>query len=487
MEGYEHVAYRDNDIKYFIPWLFKHSLYYNNTRVYVLIADLLYHIEKSRHVCANHYAGRVSCVFWKNHPVEKICVLGCVVGYKWRWINGEDYIFLTIDDCTSLPDNRCSFLVCKCSKANILGYGLQLHDLFGRKLRVYGYVNLRYGEFQIEFLEICDDLTLEIEHWVRALKQREELEVPWEIDQQLLEVYFTQDNKESGIHNNSSQSSDCATPMQIKHHKNFIEGLQIQNLKDELEITSPYNDSSSMDLRHLREDSFTSPIKPNNLGVKIEGNKSKKCAPKSVHDAQYNGGVRIKGVQICNSTRAKKQFLRYLMAYTVRTVSVVELFQIPQINDVINDISMLKFQQQNLVLVKPFEQVKTETFFELIGKLNNVGLLRRINDNFVDAEPLQKLYVYCTKRLLALIKLQCYSGTIDHEHIREKLSLPTLTHRAIVDVFKESLRTLTQKHPQMITSWWIEMNTEKASFVHLEYQLNNQSFRESPDTTLPEK
>lgn len=472
MESYDHVAYQDNDIKYFIPWLFKHSLYYNNSRVYVLIADLLDHIEKSRHICANHYAGRISCIFWNNHPIEKICVLGCVVGYKWRLINGEDYIFLTIDDCTSRPDNRYSFLVCKCSKANILGYGLQLHDLFGRKLRVYGYVDLRYGEFQTEFIEICDDLTLEIEHWERALKQREELAVPWEMDQQLLQVYFTQDNNECDMPTSSSQNSDCMTPIGKNHHKNFIEGLQIENLKDELEIASPYYDSSSVELRQLYDDSFTSPAKPNNLRVSLEDNNSVIEAPKLVDDAQHNEGVGVKGINIYNSTRARKQLLRYLMAFSVSTISVVELYQISQINDVIDDMSMLKFQQQNLALVKPFEQVKTEIFFEIIGKLNSVGLLKRINDKFIDVQPLQKLYVYCTKRLLALIKLQCYSCTIDHDHICERLSLPRLSHRAVVDVFKESLRTLTQKHPQLIASWWIEMNTGKASFVHLEYKLN---------------
>lgn len=124
----------------------------------------------SLQICEKYYDRRLSMLFWKNHPLQQIHLIGCIIGLQFKWIGKQEYIFFQLDDCTSdsslvgyTSDMR--FLTCKVKKDSILSWGLNITDLIGLTLHVYGQASLNYQELQVEYLRLCYSLTEEIDHW----------------------------------------------------------------------------------------------------------------------------------------------------------------------------------------------------------------------------------------------------------------------------------------------------------------------------------
>lgn len=466
MASCHHVVYRDGELTFYVPALFEHSLHYGSSGVHLLMADLLERAETSKKVCSTHYQGHVSCVFWKNHPIGRVCVLGIVMGIKWRWINNEDYVFLFMDDFSSKASQETKFLVCKCLKEMLVGQGLPIGNLVGKRLRIYGEMNIRYGELEVEVVEICDSLTEEIEHWQRSLELVSSLNDPWELNEQVLQGILTQG---SSCNIDYEEVTNFTTPVRLKARRDFIEELQVEKYKEELEIVSPYRDASSQEVESL-DSGWTIPrvrhVCEDSLSLRetlLVGTQS------PVMDAIVEYEADNQSIFACSENQARAKVLKHLLGRPERALTIVEIYQMSQINDIVANISAMKFKRQNLTLVKPLDQLKTETFFKLIGQLVTSGLLTYINRNVVNLSPLKALYAYCTRRLRALVKLQCYLGTIDFDYIRQKLALPTLSQKAIIDTFKETLRVASFDYPRLITGWWIEMSSDNSSLVHLEY------------------
>lgn len=467
MGSYHHVAYQEGDLTFFVPSLFQHALYYHGEAVPMLITDLLQFLEKSKRVCIKYYQCRVSCLFWNNHPIGRVCVVGTLMGFKWKWINEQDYMFLYVDDFTFSSDVETPLLICKCPKELLMSCGLSAEHLTGKRLRLTGEVDIYHKELSLSDVELCSDLVLEIEHWRLSLVKREALNRPWEMSRQICEQTLTQD---SGILADGNDYNEVlTTPMISRTKQTFVETLLVEEYKEELEIISPYREESQQEGETLDTSSQSSPPR-----VLIEDSVPQNLESSLLSLETYEGrddeDIPVdKSIFTCSEAKARVQVLRYLLVRPDRTVPIVELYQASQINDIITDISTIMFNRQNLVHVKPLELLKTETFFEIVRKLITSGLVTHSNQNVIDYTPLKRLYSYSADRLLVLLKLQCYSGIIYVPETRQKLSLPAISHIAVLEVIKEALRVLVGKFPQVITRWWIEMKGQDSIVVHLEY------------------
>ncbi|QLQ82067.1 hypothetical protein HG537_0G03220 [Torulaspora globosa] len=461
MGGYDHVAYQDRDVTFFVPPLFSHSRYYRGKAVPLLIGDLWQCIEKSRVVCVEYYHYQTSCLFWKNHPIRRVSVLGIVMGFKWKWINEEDYVFLFVDDFSSRPDDQSKLLACKCRKDMLQTYCLSVNQLVGKRLRLSGEIDLYRGELSVDDVELCHDLMTEIEHWELSLAQCKDLNRPWELNRQVCEDTLTQESYAQTGENEGT--SAFTTPVKPRNKQEFVEALLVEQYKRELEIVSPYRDGSQCE-DEISDDSMNS----KSLKFVIESSVQQINEPLLLNpeNSQVHSD---KSISTCSESEARVQVLRYLLSRGNRAVPLLELYQAAEINNIVSDISTIIFNRQNLMLVKPLELLKSETFFEIIRKLVISGLITYTSQNVIDSTPLKSLYKYFTSRLLGLLKLQFYSGTIEIRQVHEKLSLPNVSHKAILEVLKETLRDLVNKHPNAITGWWIEMNGKESIQIHLEY------------------
>lgn len=467
MGSYQHVAHQEGELTFFVPELFRYGRYFSVVAVPMLIVDLLSCLETSRKVCQSYYKSYVSCLFWKNHPVGKVAVMGLVMGFKRRWIGNEDYVILFVDDFTSKPGGQTDLLACKCHVDLIMKHAPHVEDLEGKRLRISGDISITHQELLADEIEICDSLTNEIEHWQLSLAQREELNRPWVLSREFCQDSHSQDS--SGSLDVKDWVTEFTTPTKLHTRQMFIEKLLAEEYKDQLEIVTPHRYESQEGCAEDGEDSKPSPLRilvedsvPQNTGASL-------LSPVSVHEDSEVDCTLDKSIFKCNETEARKRVLNYLLSQSGRTIPVIELYQAPQVNHILDEISTFSFNRQNLTLVKPIELIKTETFFEIVSYLVTSGLMNYTNQNVIDFNALKKLFEYSTERLLGLFKLQCYSGAIDLASVREKLLLPNVSDKAILEVLKEALRLLVSKYPNVVTEWWMETKTQGSVLINLKY------------------
>lgn len=414
--SYDHVIHQEGDIQFYVPCLFIHAIYQGMT-VPLLVSDVLQLVEKSKYVCLNYYQAQIWILFWGNHPLEKISVLGCVVGCRSKFIGDEDYLLFRLDDCSG----GFHFLNCKCSKELALSCGMSWGSLSGRRLKVFGVFKLQWCELDVEYFEFCDNLQLEIDHWTEAIKYRAQLMLPWSFE----------DPSASGKNQTDSDAHD------------YVQQLHKAALMDEILIATPSN-SLALDDAYDR----------------IRGRDPQQ-------DLGTSGAREGSVIVSCSLTEAKSNLLRVLISRDNHRTSTTELYQ--DLSDLLDQVAALKFQQQNLVShVKPWEQLRTEVFNDMLGKLEQAGLLYFPNIHVLDWISLKNLHNYSVERTWTLLKLQCNVGVLDHDYIRRKLSKPELTGKAILDVFKETLRAICEAYPNFLASWWIDTD-RNSSVIHFVY------------------
>lgn len=185
---------------------------------------------------------------------------------------GNKNTFFQLDDCTSdsslvgyTSDMR--FLTCKVKKDSILSWGLNITDLIGLTLHVYGQASLNYQELQVEYLRLCYSLTEEIDHWKITMNMREQLDTPWSLSDFVIGELFTQEQEwtpeasQIEVVNPDFVGLGYKTPESKRNETTFIEQLQEERLKDELEIISPYNSTDTSNSVHSLSFRFVSSLK----------------------------------------------------------------------------------------------------------------------------------------------------------------------------------------------------------------------------------
>ncbi|CAI4055284.1 hypothetical protein N7582_000290 [Saccharomyces uvarum] len=493
MDRYGHIAHKEGNVCYYIPRLFNYNDYYNGLEdVRVFIGDLKRQMRSSTFVCQNYYDKRLSILFWKNHPLQLIHLLGCITGLQYKWIGQQEYIFFQLDDCTSgspsesFSDNA-KFLTCKVTKDVIMSCGLKITDLAGSTIHVYGRVSLNYQELQVEYVKVCHTLKEEIEHWKTTMNTREQLNNTWSLSNSVVEELFTQEQEwtpektRSEMVEHNFVNVGYKTPESKRNKTTFIEQLQEERIKDELEITSPYNSTNTSNSVHSLSFQYVSSLKdlPDadfmNSSNQIDNdgdNSFKVLESKSVNSP----------VTVSNKASAKSSMMLILVELRMKEISSLDLYQLQEVRRIVASLASFQFQQQNLGIIKSFTTLENEAFQNSIDSFVKLGLvnLSGIESNVLDLLPLRKLFDYAQKRILVLVKLQCYTGTVELYHVQEKLHLPNITISGIIDVFKECLKQTIKRYPQMLKSWWIDLNAKgelkgqnNGFLLHLEYVANS--------------
>ncbi|GAV52485.1 hypothetical protein ZYGR_0AG04760 [Zygosaccharomyces rouxii] len=405
MVGRHDVINQEGDLVYYSPLVFDKNPYHGVT-VPILVVDLLKLVDESKILCRRHYGNGFRGLFYGNHPLNKISVMGMVVGCRYKRIGEDDYFLIQIDDCSGSQ----GFLQCKSLESLAVGNGLSWRSICGQKLRISGAFNLWYREMEVEWLEFVPDIITEIEHWQNAIEYRRKLSIPW------------------------VEPLSPEPPV-----SNYIRQLHTANVMDSMVITSTYEQVPP-----------PSPLP----------------SPSSADSPPPSPLPQV----ICSITDLKLEFLRGLLKHEGKRAYTVELYS--SLSTLLNQLATLKFQNQKLNLpARPWQQLKTESLYDQLHKLQKSGLLQCYShDNLVDLKPLKDLHEYSMHRVLTLIKLQCSTGRIDYKYICDKLRHFELTKKAIVDVFKESLRNICILYPQLLMGWWIDAVGGEYSVIHFEYE-----------------
>ncbi|KOH00936.1 Stn1p [Saccharomyces eubayanus] len=493
MDRYGHIAHKEGNVCYYIPRLFNYNDYYNGLEdVRMFIGDLKDQMRSSPFVCQNYYDERLSILFWKNHPLQQIHLLGCIVGLQYKWIGQQEYIFFQLDDCTSGSTSEsfsddAKFLTCKVTKDVIMSCGLKITDLAGLTLHIYGRVSLNYQELQVEYMKVCYTLTEEIEHWKMTMNTREKLNNTWSLSDSVVAELFTQEQELTPEKTRSEMAEQnfvnlgYKTPESKRNKTTFIEQLQEERIKDELEITSPYNSTNTSNSVHSLSFQFVSSLK--DLPDVDFMNSSNQIENDGENSLNVVGSKSMNPpVTVSNKASAKSSMMLILSELRMKEISSFDLYQLQEVRRVVASLALFQFQQQNLGIIKSFTTLENEAFQNLIDNLVKLGLvnLSDIKNNVLDLLPLRKLFDYAQKRISVLVKLQCYTGTIELYHVQEKLHLPDITISGIIDVFKECLKQTTKQYPQTLKSWWIDLNGKgelkgqnNGILLHLEYVTNS--------------
>ncbi|CAI4058084.1 hypothetical protein SKDZ_04G3070 [Saccharomyces kudriavzevii ZP591] len=493
MDRYGHIAHQEGNVCYYMQRLFKYNAYYNGSEdVRMFVGDLKCWMKSSVYVCEKYYDKRLSMLFWKNHPLQQLHLLGCIVGLQYKWIGRQEFILFQLDDCTSAPssisfggDSR--FLTCKVAKDVIMSSYLSATDLTGLTVHVYGQISLNYQELQVQCLKTCHTMAEEIDHWKMTMNTREQLDKSWSLSESAIGELFTQEQERTPektqfeMANQNFVNLGYKTPESKRNKTTFIEQLQEEHIKNELEITSPYDNSNTSTSLKPLSFQFVSSLKDfPDAGYSNSPDRINNDDEKSLK-AQECKGVSLP-VTISNKTSAKSRLMLILLELRVEEISSLDLYELREVRSIVTSLASFHFQQQNVIIMKSLDTCENETFQNLVDGLANLGLieLRGVASKVLDLLPLRKLFDYAQKRILVLVKLQCYTGTIELHHVQKKLHLPCITINGIISVFKEGLKQTANQYPQVLKKWWIDLNSKNGPedqrngfLLHLEYVTNS--------------
>lgn len=470
----DHVVCQYNGLPYYLPLFFQYS---ESFRLIVpcFLRDVIQHYQQTNGaVVKKYYEGSLANAnvswFYNNHPIAGIFVMGCVVGCKWRWIGDVDFAILALDDCTKAA-GQTSFLSCKCSRNLILGCGLPTGNLSGWKLRLRGTMSINRLELDVEDIEIVEDLIDEIKFWKAALEYRTNLEVPWVIQDSVLLDYFTQEDKRD--------SSASKT-------NNFIELLQREQFQREMEITSPYsfhhgfysqnlwNSRSAEDLLvEGVENEFD--VEDTHLMIPIHERKSATNDQRDNHinitDTCNEFDIPKPQTSVLHSFNSyKQQLLKYLLTCGQNSLSIWALYQDIGLTKILEVVATRRFHQQFTKELQPIDKIKMSLFQKVIQQYIDMGLLQQATGDEVTTKSLIQCFSFIVKRTQTFIKLECDTGKIDYDNVRQSVGLPRLKNKIILDLFKESLRQFTDKPTSVLKQWWIDAGNDTGTFIHFDYR-----------------
>ncbi|CCD22511.1 Stn1p NDAI_0A03540 [Naumovozyma dairenensis CBS 421] len=519
MDTNDHIVHRDPITSqcFYLPLLFKHNEYYIQSLtdpIPLLLYDLKKCMFKSKLLFEHYYKTfnleSSKCLFYENTPINKIKVIGRVFDSHTKWVKNVDYIFLKLDDCTPNFDNKrdhdLKFTCSVESVCNMLQIST-LPDLTGQRIQIIGYAKLQYNEFHIKDLQFVDTMVSELEFWSLAMHYRSWLMEPWTIAPDILEPYLLT-QEASLVHGDEDDVINNSTPIRRVGNKKitYIEKLQDENTRNELEIISPYSSANSSvnlnlnlslsfnnhhvspfntekehdhfnheDEQEVDEDENSDiiivDVSPETSLMIIEDNNGAMTPEQNpFYKPTPTANETDPPITICNKAEIKSFLLRYLITLPVNSITMIDLYQISEFKSKLEQLSIFEFQKQSLSNIKSFEEIKSEQFINYIKSLVASTVVELTsNDNVIDLSILKKVSKYCNERLNISIKLQNLSISIDYKYIKQKLSLKQFKNMMIIEIFKENIKIFTMNTSSIIKNWYIDLKNEKIAIVYLEY------------------
>lgn len=379
--GENHIALRYRNKSYYVPELFHHSPTFD-TVVPLLISD----VNRSKSVRAfygifdNNYK---DIMLVNNYPIRKIKIFGKITGEIYRDFdpcgktNPRNFILITLDD---FSDSQHSTIKVKVFESVYLQSGLLFNTSYGRILEVCGTIN-EYNntrEVHADFITLIGgqkDIHVEISMWQEILEYRSKVLIkPW--------IY------------SAVQIGSAEAPVEISDD-NFEKKYVPYRPKDGVKI---YNDS--LGDSNIHEDSLLL------LNNKLKKHRSKECSNDLIdHEINSDSSIQITGIrqvpiQVTSNFQLSLEFIRWIFHNNFRCFKLVELYNDPSMNWLLNNMANLTYLTIHLQQEKKSHQLLMQEVFHSVR--HNL----QVNYNLIKVTKSQKVYLNNLKRIYNHVK-QC--------------------------------------------------------------------------------
>ncbi|CCE61285.1 hypothetical protein TPHA_0A02030 [Tetrapisispora phaffii CBS 4417] len=537
MESYDYVTHIEGNKYFYIPNLFKFNNHYYDFKKGEEIDEFFYHFRyknlltydivknfyKNKQIHLNYYKYQSldnNIFFINNHPLNCVSISGFVQHFKIRSINKKEFIVIKIDD--NSVNDHFDYLSCKISVEKFRTLNLfnsnryeSFKKLHCKKVRIFGSVNSRCNEFDIEYIKLIDEknsLIDECEHWKSCIENRHELyDNNWVVDSSILKklLFSNRISNEKDISNDSEEAnSKQESVFETKNRKykslnyyddgvecNYIETLQYKDLRNEIEITSPY--ASRIDKKFnphvylkLREEQTShenmedgeNPGKclPVDLVLKPQVAERIACESVESRDAldEESGSKGIARIPETNSKKYNNILLKILLfdcEDLVSTDYLLKLLKLQKLDGNTENITIPKliFAENNDTFSNKFSHYEFTLLKEYLVDLQKIELIRVNNaGDTMDLNNLHRLFSYCHKHCKLFINLKYNTVTINHSLIKKKLDIHKVPDMVIINIYRESIKNFVNQNPRLLKSWFIEVNANRSSILYLKYPGN---------------
>lgn len=430
-------------VRYYVSGLFRYGEVYCkvvNVSVCVLM-QMVNHVRQQQVLKLYDY--RVQCLFWKNHPVKSVRVMGIVVGVKFTWIKNEDHAVILLDDSSD-----SQILPCRMEVNYLRSFGINFASGFvGSRVSMTGEYNLEFSEFVVNHIEILsNDLSAELNFW--TIRDKDLLTLSdWVVELPSLD----------------SLCGD-SLPSHAITETTYIDYLLGKNVRDELLITSPVYET----------DENVNVLEVNDSLRKINSNSCNQVI--DLECDSYNAltndpFIFSYAIQIRSTKALRREVLWILLNLKQFQISKLELYDTKDISTVLDNYATYQFQQQNVKHPVKYNDYKSLAFDDCLQQLIELNIVQYTDSKemHLNLKVIQDFKSYVKKRMSILVKLRNLLGYIQFDEIRAVTS-KSISTRVILHLFKEVLKILMQHGMnEIINHWYIDTKNEKGFIIHLQY------------------
>ncbi|KAL3233697.1 hypothetical protein RNJ44_03737 [Nakaseomyces bracarensis] len=438
-------------LKYYVAGLFRFGEVYG--RVMSVSVRMVMEMVANARRCGRLYDHKVTCLFWKNHPVRKLCVMGIVVGVKYTWIKDEDHAIVLLDDCSD-----SQIMSCRLEVNYLRSFGINVSNGFvGSRVMLTGTYSLEYREFVVQHIEVMKStLSIELEFWTTRDVELLSLS-DWAVQLPQMDSMY--------------EDINTKTPRHKPPETLYIEYLQAKNVRDELIIASPYREDTydeSMATRAIpdslssskNQDDPDHSSKTHIIDIEIESY--------DVMEKRHNNS---RAIEIRSIKALRREILRFILGLDLSQVSKLELYNNKGISAMIDNYATYQFQQQHVMNPIKCKDFKSLSFDDCIQQLIDLHIIQYTDSKEVNIglQSLQIFKNYVVKKISLLVKLENLLGYIQYDDVREK-TIKSLSDRVILFLFKESLKTAVSKYmAKTVAHWYIDNPNDQGFTIHLQY------------------
>lgn len=510
MDPQQNVIYYDktHDWNLYIPLLFTHNRLYNY-KLHCLLIDLqkiwYYSLEifKDNDFC---YKFNKNFLFWNNNPINKFLICGNIISYRYKYINNTEYIIFKIDDNSFNNNNN--------NKNN--GQKLYLPKFIINRNLLTSYMDEDLQKLKNIYIEVSEidffndtiridkivkynfDLLEQIQFWKLAINDKLCFQdYIWIIEK-------TSNTSENNNNDTGTDTDNKCNNSSISQQHIFIESLNNNIIKRNLEILSPYLDpedvSSSNDISLIselekssqnvqeqdNEDSsfinisteglieFSKLDNNINSGSSSDANKRKTDYKNSNDTNSYNINNRMT-MKMLNYSFLSTLYNYHLLVPTAQNISIVDLYKFNGLNDMLEQyiLSQKQIKEAGRGNSEISANLLKSTLFQnILSKYETMGLLSLFNNvNNCNLKPFLQLLSFIDSKCQTWLRLHIKINAINFEIICHSFRgiIPKLDVETILSLFKIVLNNLTLSDPR-INTWYFEldqnMTNHKYALIH---------------------
>ncbi|AEY98971.1 FAGR151Wp [Eremothecium gossypii FDAG1] len=411
-------------VPFFHPTLLVLSEYFDNI-TNCFIKDIRQRLALSRrvgHLYQRYIPTQQLIVWYLNHPVRRIKVQGCVVGYGWHRQAGVDWMFLHIDDCTGL-------MWCQCDE-ELAG---EATALVGRTVAVSGYMNPtgridRPSELYlvVEHLEYVVGLESEIQFWEVTMLFRRQLGYVWELGPDLLNGLYSARRK-------AAVEADGA-PRQ-----------------------APISESNCGD-----DAASCKSLQP---AASIEGSAYVPCAP--VARAATTVTVRY----------TMNQYKDALLAYFFDCAGQQQvpyrrpLAEVLVLSQILHAVALTRRGEHD-AFSAGLEKTKALLYDSVLAQFCTMGVLSLEGSDQIQLHLLP-VKEHIVARIDTWLKLHVRAGKLLYHQVRSTCGLPQMSAPFIVNLTKVLLRQHISQRTELVDSWFLDAKSEERGYLLVRFNYIN--------------